>query len=87
MSVPFVNPTPEQMALYGDLIPVLRKHRRSISPVEMVAALSCLLGQTMAMVDLESITVEAVLDVVSANIKQGSAYIMSEQMGEAEGSA
>jgi hypothetical protein len=80
--------TEKHEAFKNDLVAMLRKHAGDLSAPEMLALISYLVGQVIALQDGNTMTREQALELVSKNIEQGNKDAAEEHLMRApKGSA
>lgn len=82
------KPTEKHHALRGELLEAIRKYMDDIPMEQILALLSHLVGQIIAMQDGRKMTMEMVSEIVESNINQGNKDVAdSLLMKDPEGSA
>lgn len=80
-------PAAKHEALYQELLAVLKNHRHeAVTPVELLALMSNLVGKILAMQDQRIMTVPMALDIVMKNIEIGNGEAQAGLM-DSKGSA
>lgn len=82
-----VPPNAQHLAFRKDLHDVIRKHGPQLDAMDLLAALSHLVGQVIALQDQRLYTPQAAMDIVSANIVQGNSEVVENLLGAAGGHA
>jgi len=63
------------------------EHGKTLDASELLAVLSHLVGQLVALQDQRVVTPEAAMELVSSNIEQGNAEVIARLLNEAGGNA
>lgn len=66
-----VKSRPEHEAAYADMLKLISRHTK-LTPIEMLAVASNMLGKLMAMQDQRVYTSAMVMEIVTANIETGN---------------
>ncbi|MGZ8286109.1 MAG: hypothetical protein ACXW27_08955 [Allosphingosinicella sp.] len=81
-----MTPTAEHSALRDDLVATFKKHEH-LSPVEMLAIASILVGHLIALQDQRTMTPGKAMRIVGANIEIGNAGAIETFLGDPQGAA
>lgn len=65
---------------YQDLLALVRKHEKRMTPLELLAVAANVVGKLIAMQDQTATTPEQAMQVVATNIEHGNAQIVAELM-------
>lgn len=68
-----VAPSPEALAARDDVLETLKRHQEKLSAVQILAIISHLVGQVLAMQDQRTMTPDGGMRIVAANIEAGNA--------------
>ena len=77
---------PQHEDFYQDLIALLKKHTEGMSPLEMLAVASNMVGKLVALQDQRAITPKHAMELVAKNIEEGNQQTL-EKMTEPAGRA
>ena len=72
--------------IYQAFAKVLKEYEDELTPLEMLAVASNLVGKLMAMQDQREMTPESVITVVQKNIELGNQQVITELLGHTIGS-
>lgn len=75
-------PTEAQLRVRNALVAALRVHSDDVTAIELVAIVSHMLGQIVALQDQTKFTPDQVMQVVVSNVEQGNQEVI---LGLAEG--
>lgn len=79
-----ITPEPRHKAVMDDLKAVLTRHQNSVNGYEMLALVSQLVGQLLALQDQTARSADAYLATVSKNIELGNAETVEAMLGGAD---
>ena len=80
-------PTEQQLAFRRSLEASIADHGKTLDAIELLAVLSHLVGQVIALQDQRAWTPETVMELVSSNIEQGNQEVISRLLSETGGTA
>lgn len=69
---------PRHEALYQELTAVIRKYSDNLSPIEILAITSNMVGKVLAMQDQRKTTRDAAVKTMAMNIELGNAQMIEE---------
>jgi hypothetical protein len=69
---------PEHEVAYQDIVALIRRHAEKLTPIEMLAVASNMLGKLVAYQDQRVTTPEMAMRVVAENIEHGNAQALAE---------
>lgn len=67
-----ITATPKHEAAYADLCKLLDKHKDEVTPLELLAIASNMVGKLVALQDQKKVTPNEAMRVVSRNIEIGN---------------
>lgn len=71
-------PSPTLLAARAELLEVAQRHMREVDALEILAMLSHLVGQCIAVQDQRTVSPRTALDVVYSNIERGNAEMVAQ---------
>ena len=77
---------PAHRAFRNDLLAILKRHAGHLTSQEVLALAAHACGQIIALQDQRTMTREAALQIVTANIEQGNKEVL-DNLGNSEGAA
>lgn len=77
---------PEHEVAYQDLCALVNKHADKLSPIELLAVASNMLGKLVALQDQRTTTPAKAMEVVAKNIEHGNLQVL-QQLGQSKGRA
>lgn len=76
MNIRNQKPSPAHHAFRNDALALLRKHADHLQAEDMLALSAHMVGQIIAMQDQRTMTRQAALEIVMANMEQGNAEVI-----------
>jgi len=78
---------PEFEAVYQAIAAAMRPYEQKLSPLEMLAVLSNMVGKLVALQDQRKVTPDLAMEVVARNLEIGNMQAMEELLKNTEGRA
>lgn len=72
---------------YKDLLILIGKHSNNLTPLELLAIASNLVGKLVALQDQRTITPADAMEVVARNVEQGNREVLETLLASSGGSA
>lgn len=82
-----VQPTGAHLAFRKALEAAIEEHGKTLDAAELLAILSHLVGQVVALQDQRTVTPRMAMEVVMSNIEQGNGEAISHLLNETGGTA
>lgn len=86
MSTRIQQAKPEHEVAYQDICALVNKHAGKLTPLELLAIGSNMIGKLVAMQDQRVTTPEMAMEVVSLNLQKGNQQVL-EQLGQSKGAS
>ncbi len=87
MNTTLCPPNDEHLAFRAALEEAIRVHAANLDAADILAVLSHLVGQVIALQDHRTLTAEMAMELVATNIQTGNAQMMDPLLGPAGGTA